>query len=89
MNTADTIPAPPPAVVPSAFSLANYRKFNDALEAKYGPTTRSRTAILHAQAREHLQRARKAGGHTALAVESLQAAVASMLDVLDNGEPAR
>lgn len=84
MNTATTIPTAPPA----QWSLAAYRKYNDALEAKYGPSL-TQTQKLHAQARAHLARARRAGGRLELAVEELEGAVASMLDVIAREEPAR
>lgn len=81
MNTASHAAAAP-------WSLTAYRQYNDALETKYGPSLTA-TKKLHAQAREHLARARRAGHRTSRAIEELEAAMASILDVLERDGRAR
>lgn len=84
MNAASSIPAPPPLADQKPFSLAEYRRHNDVLEAKYGPTSRSGSRPI-AQAREHLRRSLRAGGRLPVAVDEVQSCLAAVLAALEGG----
>jgi hypothetical protein len=83
MSTPSTIPPPPAAPPPQPFSLTAYRRHNDALEAKYGPTSRSMSRPI-AQAKEHLRRSLRAGGRVPVAVDEVQSCLASVLEALES-----